>query len=129
MANVSRERVCIDCSSARKTSTDVDDLMESKESFDLDQISTTSHARSFACEIRVSSLMFHTSIAFIGQACHFSSLSDSVLMTLSHETRMTTETELIFSPERTSNSSFQVFSSKKVRAALVRLLDRQFAPF
>ena len=35
-------------------------------------------------------------------------------MTLSHETRMTTETELIFSPERTSNSSFHVFSSKKV---------------
>ena len=36
-------------------------------------------------------------------------------MTLSHEKRMTTETELIFSPERTSNSSFhQAFSSKKV---------------
>jgi hypothetical protein len=28
---------------------------------------------------------------------------------------MTTETELIFSPERTSNNSFHAFSSKKVR--------------
>ncbi|CAF1202515.1 unnamed protein product [Rotaria sordida] len=34
-------------------------------------------------------------------------------MTLSYETRMTTETELIFSPERTSNSSCRAFSSKK----------------
>ncbi|CAF3491232.1 unnamed protein product [Rotaria sp. Silwood1] len=34
-------------------------------------------------------------------------------MTLSNTTRMTTETELIFSPERTSNNSFHVFSSKK----------------
>jgi len=41
-------------------------------------------------------------------------IPDSVLMTLSHEIRMTTETELIFSPERTSNNSFNVFSSKKV---------------
>jgi len=39
---------------------------------------------------------------------------DSVLLTLSHETRMTTETELIFSPERTTTSTFTVFSSKKV---------------
>ena len=61
----------------------------------------------------MSSLIFHTSIAFL-----FSSPSDSVLMTLSHETRMTTETDLIFSPERTSNSSCQVFSSKKVRATM-----------
>jgi hypothetical protein len=28
---------------------------------------------------------------------------------------MTTETELIFSPERTSNNSFHAFSTKKVR--------------
>ncbi|UJR28642.1 hypothetical protein I4U23_009874 [Adineta vaga] len=34
-------------------------------------------------------------------------------MTLSHETRMTTETELIFSPERSSTNSFHIFSSKK----------------
>jgi hypothetical protein len=47
---------------------------------------------------------------------HLSSdLFDFFAMILSHETRMTTETELIFSPERTTKSSFQVFSSKKVR--------------
>lgn len=42
-----------------------------------------------------------------------SNAEDSVLLTLSHETRMTTETELIFSPERTTTSTFTVFSSKK----------------
>lgn len=55
-------------------------------------------------------------------------LADSVLMTLSHETRMTTETELIFSPERSTNSAFHIFSSKKVTQRRIALPDRSASP-
>lgn len=85
-------------------------------------VKTECHHRLFTLLFLLSNLIDFSMIRFIyiKEIFIFILFQDSVLMTLSHETRMTTETELIFSPERTSNSSFHAFSSKKVRKEFLR---------